>query len=43
VSYELGFQHGGRGWKSLDKTNVIEISELVFKIVKENEILMPHP
>jgi hypothetical protein len=30
-------------WRVLDEKDVIEIPELGFERVKENEIMMPHP
>jgi hypothetical protein len=40
---ELSFEREGSGWKVLNEQNVMEIPELGFEIVKENEIMMPHP
>jgi hypothetical protein len=40
---ELGFEHGNSGWKYLDEKKVMETSRRGFKMIKESEILMPHP
>jgi hypothetical protein len=36
-------EHGDSGWKYLDEKTLMEIPELGFEIVKENEIMMPRP
>jgi len=40
---ELIFEQGRSCWKALDEKKMMDIPERWFEIIKEREILMPHP